>query len=1043
MDIFAYTFNAKEYSPSNEGYIDALKAVDPNFCVGTKVADINHAAKYVYQCEYPHRHHVSFDLPAIIPLLPNMLHENYDKTKPIRLAFDIEREYNPELVRLAVNKYKAEGKPPARLSDILAEHFGGLVGYFTAEIGEVLAERFLGKFAVALDGSKKKKIKPEDLQPTVLDSCRLVNDNYLMAVSQNSIGLPPKFSYHIIYTNVWMFDSYESKMVCDAVYSKINAVAPKFASMIDRAIYSHVNFRAYGCCKKGEPERILKQIDEFEVQIRDEFNLQRGHNPTHVMPYKKRKEQQQDQVRQQHNGEFAELIELNHEILRGFTLENQCNRYIRLRGADGAICPICARHHRSGAQNYIRRTKFGYELGCGHPDGKGKQPVALRHTIDIANYQQQHAAILRGINIYTAKDTDNTIRINKKYIEDDLAVEYARGANMLFVSSPMGTGKTYALKKLLDVTGSQSICMLSFRKAFTAEKAKDLGLVSYLDINGKLSKANANKHIIQVEALGRLEPDFLPNVLIIDEMESILEQINKTNGNMYAAAIQKLNDIIAKARAIIIMDANLTCAAIKYFTRVRQDLTYRIIVNEYRHTGITAKVYAHTSQVTDAFIRHIESGAAAVMCSDSKAILDDARDRLICKGVPPDQIFVASSETAEERKRLVDEQGNITVVVSNYRAFLYNTTILAGVSIEDPTKTQLFAVFISNFITPSAACQLIGRVRQVETLHIAATNIDIVPRKKSTHIGILMRTECDNLFANAKEASAHIPRLLRLFASNLAAREFGQATLLQCIVVLLSRHGYNIDFAFTGRHRPLIGALVKAKDAEIERIIATPNTEYAKAKFDKIRYLAHVPEGLHKYLTKAEIKTALRPEMALMLDNLLYIEQETFRGSQLGVMCISGKYDAVAGLGDDTNDIDTLLAAGTGTSSAAYLTGLAIALLRSLDCDLSGNIPRCGDIPRGTWQAKVEKFAQDNAILCKDNAARIKKVNGILNAAFGIKFKGSKLRERTEAGRLPFSYTLEVNKDIELVGSRWQLKCIRRAEIEAQKKEAEEILAGN
>lgn len=1044
MDIFTNTFDEREYSPNNQTYIDSLKKIDPDFTVGNKVADINANATYVYRCEFPYNHYVSFYLATIIQYLPRTLHEYYDRSKPLRLAFDIEQTYTKEMIENAYNRYKEQGGAPIRLRDYLERYFTELTSVYVANIDKIIRPKFLGKFMPALNGGKKKKVQELDLLPTILESFRYVPDNYLFAVKQPGYcELEPRFSCHIIYKDVWLIDSHEAEAICMEVHKEISKTSAALAARIDTSIYQHVNFRAYGCSKKNEPNRVLRLLGEIDMpQPRDEYNLQRGHKPTHVMPHKKRAQPKEEEVKEVQDDEFAELTAHNTELLVNFRLERQSRDTIRLRADGAAYCPICERCHRSGAQNFIKRTKIGYIFRCGHPDSKGKRGIIMRLPMHVNEYHNNIPAIMNAMDIYEGKQYEQTITINKKYIEDDLAVEYARGTNMIFVSSPMGTGKTYALRKFLEVVGQQSICMLSFRKAFTAEKAKDLGLISYLDIEDKIDEEKTPHIIIQVEALGRLSSTFAPNVLIIDEMESILEQINKVEGNMRAAAMDTLKRVIVKARAIVIMDANLTTASIKYFTRIRQDLTYRIILNTYKHTDITAKIYGNnTASVTNAFINFVVHRGPAVMCSDSKMILDATRERLILAGIQPDQIFVASSETAEERKRLVDECGNMTIVVSKYRAFLYNTTLLAGVSIEDPTKRNLFAVFDSKYITPSAACQLIGRVRHVETLHIGAHNINKAPRKKATHIGILMRTICDNLFANAKELPAQVPPLLRLYAKNKAAREFGQASLLECIIILLARHGYAIEFMPIVGGKKLFAAIAKAREAELDRIIATPETEFAKAKYERVMYDGHVPLYLHQYLNKDDLRAALRPDVGLMLGNLRYIETANAREEKPGVMAIGVKYDIMEGMGRETNNIDSALEACTGESNEALITGLAVSFLRGLRCDMSGIMPRCDGILRAVWQEYLEKFAQDNGIIGQNNEQRMRKMNRILMAALGVKFVGSKQRESTPTGRQPVNYIMKINDDIEQYDGRWQLKCVRRAQIEHEKRLADEARA--
>ena len=76
----------------------------------------------------------------------------------------------------------------------------------------------------------------------------------------------------------------------------------------------------------------------------------------------------------------------------------------------------------------------------------------------------------------------------------------------------------------------KTIICLSFRITFTSEFAKKYNLVSYKTIQGQLSLSKTPRLIIQVDSLFRLQSNAMPDLLIVDEVESILEKI-ESSGN--------------------------------------------------------------------------------------------------------------------------------------------------------------------------------------------------------------------------------------------------------------------------------------------------------------------------------------------------------------------------------------------------------------------------------------------------------------------------------------------------------------------------------
>ena len=102
----------------------------------------------------------------------------------------------------------------------------------------------------------------------------------------------------------------------------------------------------------------------------------------------------------------------------------------------------------------------------------------------------------------------------------------------IIVKSPMGSGKSVWIRKLLKDTDI-NVVMLSFRISFTNDigtKMKSLGFISYNDESIPMGKPiNISKHnrvVIQFESLNRLKMDDKPFLLLLDESESIFNQVS-------------------------------------------------------------------------------------------------------------------------------------------------------------------------------------------------------------------------------------------------------------------------------------------------------------------------------------------------------------------------------------------------------------------------------------------------------------------------------------------------------------------------------------
>jgi hypothetical protein len=94
----------------------------------------------------------------------------------------------------------------------------------------------------------------------------------------------------------------------------------------------------------------------------------------------------------------------------------------------------------------------------------------------------------------------------------------------------MGTGKSTQLIDYIQQDGVyNTIICLSFRITFTQEFEKKYNLVSYKNLKGTIDLSQTPRVIIQVDSLFRLKQTQAPDLLIVDEVESILEKIYSTD----------------------------------------------------------------------------------------------------------------------------------------------------------------------------------------------------------------------------------------------------------------------------------------------------------------------------------------------------------------------------------------------------------------------------------------------------------------------------------------------------------------------------------
>jgi hypothetical protein len=139
--------------------------------------------------------------------------------------------------------------------------------------------------------------------------------------------------------------------------------------------------------------------------------------------------------------------------------------------------------------------------------------------------------------------------------------------NTLIIKANMKMEKTKQLKNFINKNLNTRICILSFQIIFISEiKFKFPIFVIYSEKEGQIL---SNKVIVQIDSLYRLNINKLYDLLILDETESIFEQLESLLIKCQTEVVNKFNWLINYSERVILIDAHITLDTIENMKRIR------------------------------------------------------------------------------------------------------------------------------------------------------------------------------------------------------------------------------------------------------------------------------------------------------------------------------------------------------------------------------------------------------------------------------------------------------------------------------------------
>ena len=293
----------------------------------------------------------------------------------------------------------------------------------------------------------------------------------------------------------------------------------------------------------------------------------------------------------------------------------------------------------------------------------------------------------------------------------------------LAVAAQMKLGKTKALRRYVDTHFPASsietkvVRFVTFRQTFgrsVAEAFPDFTLYSDVPTGTDLDHVRYPRLIVQVESLHRLKMAARPepvDLLVLDEVESILAQFSSGLHRHLSAAFAMFSWMMATARHVVCMDANLGDRTYRTLERMRPAHPPHFHWNRFaRAAGDTYRFTADQGAWLGALYAAVSRGERVVVPTNSLA---EARafDEALRREFPARRVAFYSSETppSERARHFADVHrywGELDVLI-------FTPTCSAGVSFELAHFDSLYAYFCDASCDVETCRQMLGRVRNL------------------------------------------------------------------------------------------------------------------------------------------------------------------------------------------------------------------------------------------------------------------------------------------------------------------------------------------
>ncbi len=402
--------------------------------------------------------------------------------------------------------------------------------------------------------------------------------------------------------------------------------------------------------------------------------------------------------------DIEHIIDIFRPHWHGQTFAERAGNYLKFNAdPESNYCRLCKTTEHIGDYAKILITHSGAYYHCDHSCEQERltDNKSIKELLYNIRPLHDHAKVFGG-----ASD-----------VHDMPAIQPILPARTIYMRANTGMGKTNAAIEFMR--DYKRIIVVSFRKSFTREKLASFNkhfvdkFVAYDSIKGQINLDTHPRIICQVESLHRITKDIAPDLVILDESESIFDEFKSTTMKDARLCVQVFEWLLMTAGTVLSMDANIGPRTYEHIRKVRGTDDELLIHNKYQNgRGDQVKLTTDKTILVKQIINAILNDKNIIIPTNSRKFAKKIYTKLIGM-IPAEQCLLITSNMSDTDKKHLFE--NIDTEWPKYRVVIYSPTCGAGISFTQSHFDSVYCYFTDNSCTVEACRQMMFRARNIHT----------------------------------------------------------------------------------------------------------------------------------------------------------------------------------------------------------------------------------------------------------------------------------------------------------------------------------------
>jgi hypothetical protein len=335
-------------------------------------------------------------------------------------------------------------------------------------------------------------------------------------------------------------------------------------------------------------------------------------------------------------------------------------------------------------------------------------------NIDILNYSI--------INVKLPYDDKTIIKLNKQYVD---ITDFDKNAEIIFIESSMGSGKSTALVKYINTLEdieNKKILIISSRVTLSNTiyqkfNETNIKFSNYLMLSDSYSKHN--KLIISPDSLVKLkQPLNIYDLVWIDESTSLIAYLADYPYEDLRKKLDILFQILYQTKQLILTDANMGKVILEIYTKIKKTENYQYLYyNNYIEKNII-KLDVYTNILKN-IIEDLHNNKNIYICSDSKKETVKLFT-YFSDYINPDLILLYNGDSPEEYNKYIMNGVNLFWV--KYRIVIVSPKVLYGIDFTELHFHKTYGIYkAGGILSTRESLQQMNRIRHLIDKEIIIT----------------------------------------------------------------------------------------------------------------------------------------------------------------------------------------------------------------------------------------------------------------------------------------------------------------------------------